>query len=104
MSPCQVPYHRPRIDPVAATAVGIVAAAEVVVVATVAAAGEVVGYDGEPAVALAPERGMTQIWDWAWEQVGSQGKVGWVIAESKNPRQRHDTLRSALREHGGPGG
>ena len=66
MSQCQVPYHQHRIDPVAATVVGIVAAAEVAAVATIATAGEVVGYDDAAgaAVALAPERGMTQIWDW----------------------------------------
>lgn len=66
MSQCQVPYRQHRIDPVAATVVGIVAAAEVAAVAAIAAADEVVGYDGAAgtAVALAPERGMTQIWDW----------------------------------------
>ena len=36
--------------------------------------------------------------------MGSRGKAGLVIVESRNPRQRHDTLRSALREHGGPEG
>ena len=48
----------------AATAVEIVAVAEVAAVAAIATAGEVVGYDDAAgaAVALAPERGMTQIW------------------------------------------
>ena len=49
-SPCQDLYRRPQINPVAA--VGIVAAAAVAVAAV--AAGEVVGYDGGPAVALSP--------------------------------------------------
>ncbi len=73
MSQYRVPYRRDRIDPAAgavvgvATAVGGVAAAvEVVVVAEVAAADEVVGYDGAAAVVVtgAAERGMSQTWDW----------------------------------------
>jgi hypothetical protein len=71
MSQCQVPYRQHRIDPVVggvATAVGgVAAAAEVVAVEAVEAAGEVVGYDGAAAgavVAVAPEQGMTQTWDW----------------------------------------
>lgn len=69
MSQCRAPYRQHRIDLVAggvATAVEGVAAAETVAVGAVAAAGEVAGYDGaaEAAVAVAPEQGTTQTWDW----------------------------------------
>lgn len=68
MSQCQAPYRQGRIDRVAgvvATAVGSVAAAEIAVVAAGAAAGGVVGYDAAgAAVAVAPEQGMSQTWDW----------------------------------------
>ena len=106
MSRYRVPYRQDRKDPAAdavATAVGGVAAVEVAAVAAVAAAGGVVDYDGAAgaAVAAVAERG-TQTWDWGWER--GKSKAGWVKFESRNPRQRHDTLRSALREHEGPGG
>lgn len=104
MSQCRVPYRLDRRDPVAGavvTAAGGVAVVETAVAGVVAAAGEAVGYDGAvgAAVAVTLGQGTSQTWDWGWER---GGRVDWV--GSRNPRQRHGTLQSALREHEGPGG
>ena len=109
MSQCQVPYRQDRKGPEAdavATAVGGVVAVEVVVAAVDVAAGVAVDCDGAAGtvVAGAPEQDTSQTWDSRWELVGSWGKVEWVIVESRNLRQRHGILRSAVREHEDPGG
>jgi hypothetical protein len=70
MSQCQVPCRLHRISPEAGADVadveGVVAAVEVVAVATVAAAGGAVDYDGAAGVVVTgtSEQGKSQTWDW----------------------------------------